>query len=231
MLGEKIRSLFRPNGDLPLNGAGVYLPDPPRAAWTPQALGLVESDRRSNGLRQFFEDLPPDSRLRILDLGGATQANINFIAVRGHKLYAEDLLLGLEEFKRLLRQGGVKAGTGRFIHDNLNFPRAQFDGVLVWDTLEFLDEETLAAAVMQLHAILKPGGTLLTFFHTHAKGETVHVYRYQIRDYQTLHLQPRLSQPLPRAFNNRNLERLFSNFRSVKFFLAKDHLREVIVTR
>jgi len=46
-----------------------------------------------------------------------------------------------------------------------------------------------------------------------------------------LHLQPRFSQPLPRAFNNRNLERLFSNFRSVKFFLAKENLREVIVTR
>ena len=50
-------------------------------------------------------------------------------------------------------------------------------------------------------------------------------------DHQTLHLQPRFSRPLPRAFNNRNLERLFSNFRSVKFFLAKDNLREVIVTR
>ncbi len=231
MLGEKIRSFFRPNGDLPPHGPGVYLPDSIAAAWTPEAPGLVERDRRSNGLRQFFEDLPPDSRLRILDLGGATQANINFIALRGHKLYAEDLLRGLDDFKKLLRQGGARAGAGRFIHDHLNFSREQFDGVLVWDTLEFLDEETLAAAVVQLHAILKQGGTLLTFFHTHAKGEAVHVYRYQIRDYQTLHLQPRFSQPLPRAFNNRNLERLFGNFRSVKFFLAKDNLREVIVTR
>jgi len=228
LLGEKIRSLFRPNGDLPPNGVGVYMPEIAPGVWTPEP---VERDRRSNGLRQFFEDLPLDNRLRILDLGGATQANVNFIALRGHKLYAEDLLLSLEEFKSLVRQGGVRASAGRFIRENLDFPREQFDGVLVWDTLEFLDEETLAAAVVQLHAILKPGGTLLTFFHTHAKGEPVHVYRYQIRDYQTLHLQPRFSQPLPRAFNNRNLERLFSNFRSVKFFLAKDNLREVIVTR
>jgi len=182
LLGEKIRSFFRPNGDLPLNGPGVYLPQPTGATWTPEVPGLVERDRRSNGLRQFFEDLPPDSRLRILDLGGATQANINFIALRGHKLYAEDLLRGLDDFKRLLRQGSVRAGSGRFIQDHLNFSE-QFDGVLVWDTLEFLDEETLAAAVVQLYGILKPGGALLGLFHTHAKGETVHVYRDEIRDY------------------------------------------------
>ena len=64
-----------------------------------------------------------------------------------------------------------------------------------------------------------------------AAGSPVHVCRYQIRDRQTLRLQPRLSRPLPRAFNNRSLERMFTNFRSVKFFLAKDNLREVIVTR
>ena len=33
------------------------------------------------------------------------------------------------------------------------------------------------------------------------------------------------------AGGERNLERLFSNFHAVKFFLAKDNLREVIVTR
>jgi hypothetical protein len=32
-------------------------------------------------------------------------------------------------------------------------------------------------------------------------------------------------------FNNRSLERLFQDFQSVKFFLTRDHLREVIVRR
>jgi hypothetical protein len=32
-------------------------------------------------------------------------------------------------------------------------------------------------------------------------------------------------------FNNRNLEKLFQEFSSVKFFLTRDHLREVIVKR
>lgn len=231
MLGQRIRGLFRPNGALSPNGAGVLAAHGFEHSLR-QPRVPMEMDRSSNGLRQFFENLPHESRMRILDLGGASQANINIIALQGHKLYTEDLLVGLERLHATAREQEQRANpAARFIRENLHFPPAQFDGILVWDTLEFLEEELLPPVVSQLHAILKPGGTLLTFFHTLAKGETVHVCRYQIRDHQTLRLQPRLSRPLPRAFNNRSLERLFANFHSVKFFLAKDNLREVIVTR
>ncbi len=192
----------------------------------------MEMDRSSNGLRQFFENLPHEKKLRILDLGGASQATINFIALQGHKLYSEDLLVGLERLHATAREAEQRVSLApRFIRENLQFPPGHFDGILVWDTLEFLDEDLLPTVVAQLQAIVRPGGTLLTFFHTHAKGETVHIFRYHIRDHQTLRLLPRLSRPLPRAFNNRSLERLFANFHSVKFFLSKDNLREVIVTR
>jgi SAM-dependent methyltransferase len=231
VLGEKIRSLFRPVGEPPLNGASVLncQPKPPGRA---SDVVLAQGDRRSNGLRQFFENLPTGSRLRILDLGGASQANIDFIALQGHKLYTEDLLMSLDRMHAASRDAAARSGLpARFIHENFDFGSEQFDGILVWDTLEFLEEDVLWAAVSRIQTILKPGGTLLSFFHTHAKGEPVDVCRYRILDRQTLRLQPRLSRPLPRAFNNRNLERLFGNFHSVKFFLAKDNLREVIVTR
>lgn len=239
MIGEKIRSLFRPgNGFRPENGAGlngvdVWTDLARRPARSPVRIpSPVDLNRRSNGLRQFFENLPNEERLGILDLGGASQANINFIALQGHKLHTEDLLIGLDRLHRSAGENNGREGlVRRFIDENLNFPSEQFDGILVWDSLEFLDEDLLAAAVFRLQAILKPGGTLLTFFHTHSRGESVNVYRYQIHDHQTLQLRPRFSRTLPRTFNNRNLERLFGNFRSVKFFLAKDSLREVIVTR
>lgn len=232
MLGEKIRSLFRPVGEPPLNGSAMLNSEYRHSSRPGDAAALAPGSRRSNGLRQFFENLPAGGRLRILDLGGASQANIDFIALQGHKLNTEDLLVGLDRLHASARDAAGRSGMpARFIRENLDFGPEQFDGILVWDTLEFLDEDVLWAAVSQMQTILKPGGTMLTFFHTHAKGETVHVYRYQIVDRQTLHLQPRLSRPLPRAFNNRNLERLFGNFHSVKFFLAKDNLREVIVTR
>ncbi len=234
MLGEKIRGLFRPPGEAPpVNGRAIYAPD--LGSIPPAAHGplMAETDRRSNGLRQFFEALHGQSRMQILDLGGASQANINFITLQGHRLYTEDLLLALDRLTAQTRESraGRDVMAARFLADNLAFAPAEFDGIMVWDTLEFLEEEMLAATVGRLHSILKPGGTLLSFFHTHAKGETVPVYRYQIRDHQTLHLRPRVSRPLPRALNNRSLERLFANFHAVKFFLSKENLREVIVTR
>jgi hypothetical protein len=37
--------------------------------------------------------------------------------------------------------------------------------------------------------------------------------------------------PLQRVFNNRNIENLFRDFASIKFFLARDNVREVLVVR
>jgi len=36
---------------------------------------------------------------------------------------------------------------------------------------------------------------------------------------------------LQRVFNNRNIENLFRDFASIKFFLARDNVREVLVVR
>ena len=230
MLGEKFRSLFRSNGPPPPNGAAIC-PSLQRAHTHLLYPQNGAADRTSNGLRQFF-DAVRGQRLQILDLGGACQANINFITSKGHKLYSEDLLVCLERILSQTRDPAARAALcHRFLHETLDFPDQIFDGILVWDSLEFLDEEILAAVVSRFLTVIKPGGVLLTFFHTQAKGQAVPIYRYQIQTPDTLRLQLRFSRPLPRAFNNRHLERLFGQFRSVKFFLAKDGLREVIVTR
>jgi hypothetical protein len=36
---------------------------------------------------------------------------------------------------------------------------------------------------------------------------------------------------LQRVFNNRHIENLFHDFASIKFFLARDNIREVLVVR
>ena len=78
---------------------------------------------------------------------------------------------------------------------------------------------------------MRPGACMLAFFHAEERIDT-------IPDVFLPHLGPphHLSAPRGRRrpaqfFNNRSLEKLFQDFDSVKFFLTRDHLREVIVRR
>ena len=56
-------------------------------------------------------------------------------------------------------------------------------------------------------------------------------YSFRIKDSQNLILAQRGTRKPAQIFNNRSLEKLFQKFESVKFFLTKEQLREVIVRR
>ena len=188
--------------------------------------------RKSNGLSHFFETFPDRPDLEVLDLGGLTQSNVNFLSEHGCKIHALDLLADFDYCKEHLPERQFDPQTAQqFIDEYLNYSVDQFDAILAWDTLEHLDPDLLNLVVPRLGEILSPDGGLLTFFHTQSRGETVRVYRYQIEDSHVLTLQVRQQRTLQQTFNNRSLERLFGAFRSVKFFLTRDSLREVIAVR
>src|SRR5260370_38538364 len=101
----------------------------------------IHSARPSRGLEEFFTQIRDTSGLTILDLGGATQKNVSFIPDLGHRLYSEDFLRILNE------TFGVddtvdQSNPGRieyFLKQTLAYPQGHFDGVLVWDVLEYLN--------------------------------------------------------------------------------------------
>jgi SAM-dependent methyltransferase len=106
-----------------------------------------------------------------------------------------------------------------------------FDAVMAWDVPDYLPEEVVKPAIERIHTIMKPGGILLAFFHTRDAGSDAPYYRYHIGDQETLELQRGPQFPLRRVFNNRNIENLFRDYASIKFFLGRDNVREVIVIR
>jgi SAM-dependent methyltransferase len=119
----------------------------------------------------------------------------------------------------------------QFLETALTFEDCSFDGVLVWDTLQFLSAPLLQIVVERLYRILRPGACLLAFFHSEEKIDTIPTYSYRISDHRNIVLVDRGRRRPAQFFNNRSLERLFQEFHSVKFFLTRDHLREVIVRR
>src|SRR5439155_27326182 len=99
----------------------------------------VISTRPSRGLEEFFSYIRDQSGLTILDLGGATQQNVSFITNLGHRLYSEDFLQILHE--TFGAEGATEqSNAGQidyFLRQSLDYPEGHFDGVLVWDVLEY----------------------------------------------------------------------------------------------
>ncbi len=197
--------------------------------------GVPTLTRGSSGLDQFCSSLKNAEGLSILDMSGASQANISFITGMGHRISSDDIIgTMLDCFGQdFLQAQQAPSVAQRFLDQTLNFPETFFDGALVWDALQFLASPVLEQSVEQLLRVMRPGGQMLMFFNADEKAKQIPVYNYRIHDQKTLMQVPRSGAGSQRSqfFNNRNLERLFAKAASVKFFLTRDHLREVIVRR
>lgn len=193
--------------------------------------------RRSTGFQQFMKSVLREENMWVLDLGPTSPDNIRHITERGHRIYNEDVLneatrpelkVPAEEPEK---QGQMVVDVSRFLSENLRHEREQFDAVMAWDVPDYLPEEVVKPTIERIHTIMKPGGVLLAFFHTRDAGPEAPYYRYHIANPETLELQRGPQFRLQRVFNNRHIENLFREFAALKFFLARDNVREVLVTR
>jgi hypothetical protein len=189
------------------------------------------STRPSRGLEEFFGYIRGQSGLTILDLGGALQQNVSFITNLGHRLYSENFLQLLNE--TFGAEDTVdQSNAGRidyFLRQALDYEEGQFDGVLIWDALEYLEPPLLAAVTERLHKIVRPKSYMLAFFHADDKLDAVPIYTFRIQELNALQVVQHGMRRPTQLFNNRSLEKLFGRYESVKFFLTRERLREVIV--
>ncbi len=189
--------------------------------------------RNSHGLEQFCAALEERPGLSFLDLSGANQETVSFITNLGHRLYSDDFLRQMDQCfgdGDFYENQTNPLKVAKFLDSALDFPEGHFDGALVWDRLQFLSAPVLEAVTQRLSRMLRPGSTLLALFHAEEKSD-IPTYSYRIQDRKTILLVPRGRRSPAQFFNNRSLEKLFQDFGSVKFFLTRDHLREVIVRR
>ena len=234
MLPDRLKDILRGSGASGRDGALPGLPNPAHLSMRHQAPAeAIDSTRQSRGLEEFFSYIRDQSGLTILDLGGATQQNVSFITNLGHRLYSEDFLKILREtFDEDKEDSASQSNPGRieyFLQQTLDYPAERFNGVLVWNALEYLSPALLTATVARLRKIMRPKSYMLAFFHSDNKLEAVPEYSFRIQQTAILAVSQRGMRRPAQLFNNRGLEKLFGQFDSVKFFLARDRLREVIV--
>jgi SAM-dependent methyltransferase len=189
--------------------------------------------RHSTGLGEFTRMLAGQEEMRILDLGPTSPTNIARLTGLGHKIYNEDILLASSSPAYAARtdEGKPTINVDRFLEENLTYTTTLFDAVLCWDIPDYLPEAVVRPAVERLLRVTKTGGVLLSFFHTRDAGPDAPYFRYHIVGDDQLELQQGPRFRLQRIFNNRNIEKLFQGFASIKFFLARDNVREVLVVK
>jgi hypothetical protein len=198
-----------------------------RSSQTPQNI-----TRHSTGLEQFLSYIRDETGLKLLDLGGANQENITYITQLGHKLFAEDPIRALRQGRDAVPSEPLHPSEiDAFLEQNLDYPEEFFDGVLMWDVLEYLEPRLLGAFLDRLRRVVKPHSCLLGVFRAHDKAVRSPFYSYRISEIRTMTLSQRGMLEPVQVFNNRNVEKLFQNFETVKFFLSRDGLRDVLVRR
>ena len=180
----------------------------------------------------------------MLDVGATSANNIRFFTGKGHKNYSEDLLrASLDPALRAPDTlGNPVVDSKKFLDENLVYGIERFDVVLCWNLPDYMEESLVKPAVDRLWSAMKPGGVLLAFFHTRDAGPDAPCFRFHITGTDTLDMQEirfaaagrsgeKHGLRLQRVFNNRHIENLFRDFSSIKFFLARDNIREVLVVR
>jgi len=114
----------------------------------------------------------------------------------------------------------------RFLAENLQYPRASFDAILLWDLLDYLEPALVKQMVPNLTELLRPGGVILAMFHS-KKPEGFQ--RYRVADSNTLQvISTALVCPAQKVYQNREIQDLFSRFRTMKSFVGRDQLRETL---
>jgi len=188
--------------------------------------------------------LNSEEGLCVLDLGSTSASNIRFLTERGHKNYSEDVLrASIDPTLRVKDEAGNWIlDSKKFLDENLVYGIERFDVVLCWNLPDYMEESLVKPAVDRLWSAMKPGGVLLAFFHTRDAGPDAPCFRFHITGTDTLDMQEirfaaagrsgeKHGLRLQRVFNNRHIENLFRDFSSIKFFLARDNIREVLVVR
>jgi hypothetical protein len=190
--------------------------------------------RRSYALEGVSQWLTSQERLQIIDLGGINQQNVDYVTGMGHRLYADDLLRAYEAFFEPEEIRAPQLSAQRieeFLDHCFDLPDQSADGALVWDTLQFLPPALAQAVLDRIHRILAPDSPMLALFHSESALPMAPPQQCRILDQRNIRLAPRGDKRPIVPFNPRAIERFFQRFRTLKFFLTRDNLQEVIARR
>jgi hypothetical protein len=178
-------------------------------------------DYTSNALRLFVKGLEEMRAGQVLDVGPVCNENINFFAQRVRRLYICDMFIRLDQVKR--EELPLKK-----VWRYLDYPPESFDGILLWDLVDRLDDREVGRLKEHCHRMVRKNGMVVAIALSKHEITPV-VNTFVIGDNYRLSLRPQFHLDLPLHIRqNRGVLKLLSPFSTVKSFIYRNGIREFL---
>ena len=179
------------------------------------------SDYTSKTLRLFLEGLELARESRVLDIGSVCGDNITFFAHRVKRLYICDMFFHLRRDPREILPPNQ-------VWKHLDYPPQSFNGILLWNLVDHLDDWEVGRMAELCYDMLKPGGMLLASLTGKSAVGTI-ACSFVVKDGYRLNINPKPDMDLPlHVRSNREVLECLSLFTLVKSFLYQNGVREYL---
>jgi cyclopropane fatty-acyl-phospholipid synthase-like methyltransferase len=179
---------------------------------------------KSNALQMFFERMADKPGAQVLDLGPACEENIRLFAGRLGRVTICDMFIRLD---RCIR----KTNPLSVAWDDLDYPPETFDGIVLWDLADRLDDQQVSTLVGRCRDLLKPAG-IAVLFALGEESETAAVNAFVVDPDFRVHqrTQHHLSLPI-RGRRSRDVLGMMHSFTPVRSFICRPGLVEFLFRR
>ena len=182
----------------------------------------------SPALAAIAAHLSPDSGCRVLDLGAAVAANIDFYGGFAHHVRVVD---AVQELASHVEEEGEEGGFETLIDKIWRGVVGEFDVVMAWDLVSHIDRDMARSVVSRLREVCRRGAKVYMLTYEGAvMPSTPQVF--EIRSADRLLYRPASSGMVPAGkLPPADVERLLVGFQVESSFLLRHGVREYVVIR
>jgi len=194
----------------------------------PEDVQLSPAAYTSLGLNALLRPLKSDRKYRILDLGPALGANVEFWSQFYCRLTLDDFYSDY----RARMDSEPETSRERLLADLLSFDdQSVFDVILVWDLFNYLDPDELLMLVRQLSRWCRQGTVLFALISSFLPNIPSKPTLFRILDRERMTYQVRTRETRPCARHlPRDLARLLAGFEVSCSFLLRNGTQEYVFT-
>ena len=184
-------------------------------------------------MKDFIKGISAAPTPKILDIGPVVGSNVEFFLNHGIKVYMEDFVTAyLNPKYSLVLDGKITLNEPNFFKENLNYEVNSLNGLICWDYFCYLDPRFAGIFVEKISSMMKSGGLVMAFFHTHRMTGPSMIHKYRIQNELSLEYIPTgIRAEFKKAFQIRDVSQLFVGFQCQRSYLLKHNVIEILLRK